>query len=71
MNYDEGWELSIIQTKNAANEMRLNGKCQYVYIYDADMDEISRIVHGEWSIANRIHSTCTVYLKDIWRYWSQ
>jgi hypothetical protein len=52
MNYDEGWELSIIQTKNAANEMRLNDKCQYVYISEADMDEISRIVHGEWSIAN-------------------
>ena len=53
MNYKEDWELSTIQTKNAANEMKLNDKYQHVYIYDADTDEIRRIVHCEWSTANR------------------
>jgi hypothetical protein len=39
--------------KDAANEMKLDDKYQHVYIYDADMDEIRRIVHCEWSTANR------------------
>ena len=42
-----------IQTKNAANEMRLNDKYQLIYLYDADTDEIRRIVHCEWLKANR------------------
>ena len=53
MSSKEDWELQTIQTKNAANEMRKNDKYQHVYIYDADTDEIRRIVHCEWSAANR------------------
>ena len=33
--------------------MRLNDKYQHVYMYDADADEIRRIVHCEWSTTNR------------------
>ena len=32
MDYKEDWELSTIQTKNAANEIRLNDEYQYVYL---------------------------------------
>ena len=44
---------STIQTKNAANDIRLNDKYQHVYMNDVDADEIRRIVHCEWSTSNR------------------
>jgi hypothetical protein len=53
MNYKEGWKFVTIQTKNAANEIMLNDKYQHIYIYDADTDEIKRVVNCEWSTANR------------------
>jgi hypothetical protein len=34
MNYKEDRELLTIQTKNAANEIKLNDKYQHVYLYD-------------------------------------
>ena len=37
-----------------ANEIRLNDKYQYVYFYDAETDEIRRIVHCKWSTASRL-----------------
>ena len=48
MNYKKDWELFTIQTKNEENEMRINDKYQHVYTYDADTDEIRRIVHCKW-----------------------
>ena len=33
--------------------MKINDKYKHVHIYDADTDEIRRIVHCEWSTANR------------------
>ena len=53
LNYKEDWEFATVQTKNAANEMKLSDKYQHFYLYDADTDEIGRIVHCEWSTANR------------------
>lgn len=53
LNYKEDWEDEKIRTKNRAHEGLLNDKYQYVYLYDPDNDEVRRIIHVEWSTANR------------------
>ena len=40
-------------TKNRAHEGLLNDKYQHVYLYDAENDELRRIVHVEWCTAHR------------------
>ena len=52
LNYKEDWEDEKISTKNRAHE-GLNDKYQYIYLYDPDTDEVRRIIHVEWSKANR------------------
>jgi hypothetical protein len=41
------WDLSTIQAHNAANEMSRNDKYEYVDIYEAEKDEIRRIMNCE------------------------
>ena len=53
LNYKEDWEDEKIRTKNRAHEGLLNDKYQHVYLYDAENDELRRIVHVEWCTAHR------------------
>ena len=53
LNYREDWEDDKIKTKNRAYEGLLNRKYQHIYLYDAENNELRRVVHVEWCTAHR------------------